>query len=148
MQILAENRRAYAEYFILESYEAGIVLFGFETKAIKTGGINLAGAAVIIRNNNASLINATIAPYQAKNTPHNYDPMRARILLLHKKELKTLQGTASQKGLTVIPLRVYNKRGLIKITIAVVRHKKQRDRRAIIKKREVKREIERAFKRG
>lgn len=146
MKDLAVNKRAYFDYEILETKEAGIELFGFEAKAIKTGRMNLSGSFAVIRNSEAWLINGAIAPYQPKNTPLGYDPARSRRLLLHKQEIKELIGTASQKGLTIIPLKVYTKRGRIKILIGIGRHKKKTDKREIIKKREVMQEIERTLK--
>ena len=155
MQELAVNRRARFDYEILETLEAGIELYGFEVKAIKTGHINLAGAFVVIRpvrsrtsNNEAWLLNATIPPYQAKNTPTDYNPVRSRRLLLHKSQIKELIGAASQRGLTIVPLKVYTKRGRVKILIGLARHKKKADKREVIKRREASREIERTLKRG
>lgn len=146
MKIYSVNKRALFDYEILETYEAGIELFGFEVKAIKAGRMNLAGAYVIVRNNEARLTNAVIAPYQAKNTPTDYAEARARRLLLHKSEIKELIGKASQKGLTLVPLRVYDKKSRIKLEFALARHKKKHDKREVIKERETKREISRAMK--
>lgn len=146
MAIHSVNRRALFDYEVIETYEAGIELFGFEVKAIRAGRMNLTGAYVIIRNNEARLTNAVIAPYQAKNTPADYDESRARRLLLHKSEIKELIGKASQKGLTLVPLRVYDKKSRIKLEFALARHKKKHDKREVIKERETKREISRAMK--
>lgn len=140
------NRRAYFDYEILETYEAGIELYGFEVKAVKSGRINLAGSFAVIKNNEAWLLSVTIPPYQAKNTPADYDPMRSRRLLLHKSEIKELIGKTAQKGLTIVPLKVYTKRNRVKILIGLARHKKTADKRAIIKRREAEREIDRATK--
>lgn len=142
------NRRAYFDYEILETYEAGIELRGFEVKAIKIGHINLAGTFVVIKNNEAWLLNATIPPYQPRNAPPDYDPMRSRKLLLHKSEIKELIGKSAQRGLTIVALKVYTKRGRIKILVGLARHKKKADKREVIKKREAKREIRRNVKRG
>ena len=145
MQIYAVNRRALFDYDILEKYEAGIELFGFEVKAVKAGRMNLAGAYVVIKNNEAWLLNVAIAPYQVKNTPAGYDEMRSRRLLLNKAEIKELIGKSAQKGLTLVPLRVYDKKSRIKLEFAVARHKKERDKRELIKEREAGREIKRAM---
>ncbi|HUY69678.1 MAG TPA: SsrA-binding protein SmpB [Candidatus Tyrphobacter sp.] len=142
----AKNRRAFFDYEILEKHEAGLELLGFEVKAIKTGHINLAGAYVIIRGNEAELINADIPPYQPLNTPSGYDPKRGRRLLLSKEEIKRLSGKSQEKGLTLIPLRVYTKRGFVKLELALGRSRKKTDKRELIKKRDVEREIGRSLK--
>jgi SsrA-binding protein len=141
------NRKAYFDYEIMETYEAGIELFGFEVKAIKTGRLNLTGSFAVIKDKEAWLLNANIPAYQPKNAPKNYDPIRTRRLLLHKKELKELIGASAQKGLTIVPLKMYNKKGLIKILIGLSRHKKQKDKRETIKKRDIEREVRRELKR-
>ena len=148
MAEVSANRRAYFDYEILQTYEAGIELFGFEVKAIKSGRMNLSGAFAAIRANEAWLLNASIAPYQAKNTPSNYDPTRSRRLLLHKSELKELLGAASRKGLTILPLKAYTKQNRIKLLIGLGKHKKKQDKRETIKRREAEREIARATQRG
>lgn len=148
MTDISVNRRAYFDYQILETYEAGIELFGFEVKAVKTGHVNLAGSYAVIKDNGAWLLNATIPPYQPKNTPADYDPGRSRRLLLHKSEIKELIGKAAQKGLTIVPLRMYTKRGRVKILIGLARHKKAADKRETIKKRDTEREIRRTLKWG
>lgn len=144
MPDLAVNRRATFDHEILETYEAGIELFGFEVKAVKTGKMQIAGAFVVIRGASASLVNATIAPYQPKNASSGYDPTRSRRLLLHKSELKELLGAATKKGLTIIPLRAYTKRNRIKLLIGLGRRKKKQDVREAVKRREAAREIARA----
>lgn len=146
MKDLVVNKRGYFDYEILETKEAGIELYGFEVKAVKTGRMNLSGSFAVIRRGEAWLLNATIAPYQPKNTPPDYDPARSRRLLLHKAEIRELIGTASQKGLTIVPLKVYTKNNRVKILIGIGRHKKKTDKRELIKKREAKREIERTLK--
>ena len=142
---LAHNRQAGFRYEIMEKFEAGIELRGFEVKAIKTGRINLAGAHVIVRGNEIYLINADIAPYQPKNTPADYDARRARRLLLTKKEIAELLVVERQKRLTIIPISVYSDKGKIKVEIAVARGKKKYDKRETIKKREVNRQIRRTL---
>lgn len=146
MKIFATNKRAYFDYEILETLEAGMGLFGFEVKAVKTGHINLAGSYAVIKNNEAWLLNASIPPYQPANIRIAYDPLRTRKLLLHKYELRELIGKSAQKGLTLVPLRVYTKSSRIKMEIGLARHKKKQDKRETIKKRESAREIDRAIK--
>lgn len=146
MKILAENKRAYFDYQILEKFEAGLVLIGQEVKSIKTGHISLKGAYVVIKDTEAHLINAFVPPYQPKNAPKDYEPARSRKLLLRKSELKTLIGKAHRKGLTLIPLRVYTKRGKIKLEFAIAKGRKKVDKRELIKKREVEREIRRTIR--
>ena len=145
MEALAVNRHATFDYEILDTYEAGIELFGFEVKSIKNGHINLTGSFAVIRDEQAWLLNATISPHQPKNAPASYDSGRTRRLLLHKKEIRELIGKTAQKGLTIVPLRVYNKNGRIKILIGLGRHKQKRDKRETIKKRDVTRETRRTL---
>ena len=147
MTEIANNRTASFDYEILDTYEAGIELFGFEAKSVKTGRINLTGSFVVIQREQAWLINTTIPAYQPKNAPKDYNPLRTRRLLLHKKQIKELIGASAQKGLTIVPLKVYNKKGFIKILIGLGRHKKQQDKRETIKKRETQKEIRRELKR-
>lgn len=148
MTDLAINRRARFDYEILETYEAGIELYGFEVKAAKTGRINVIGSFAVIRDNEVWLLNATIAPYQPKNIHIEYEPTRTRRLLLHKSEIKGLIGKSAQKGLTIIPLKVYTKRGRIKVQLGLARNRKKTDKREVLKKRDTKREIERMIKWG
>jgi len=142
MSVLAENRKAYFDYEILEKFEAGLVLSGAEVKSIRGGRMNLVGSYVNFHNGEPYLIGASIAPYQPKNQPSDYDPSRTRKLLLNKKEIDYISGKTKQKGLTLIPLRVYNKGRRIKIEIGLARGKKQYDKRAAISKRETARKIE------
>jgi len=148
MAIFAENRKAHFDYEILETFEAGLVLSGAEVKSIKNGRMNLAGSYVNFHNGEMFLIGAFIAPYQPKNQPADYDPNRSRKLLLHKKEIASLTGKIKTKGLTLIPLKVYNKGRKIKLEFAVARGKKQYDKRSVIMKRETARKIERELKGG
>lgn len=145
MPIITTNKRAYFDYQIIETYEAGIELFGFEVKAIKTGRINLAGSYIIIRSNEAYLINTDIPLYQPANTPKDYNSKRTRRLLLKKSEIKSLFGRTQEKGLTLMPLKVYTKsrKNLVKIEIGLGKSRKKTDKREVIKNREVKREIRR-----
>ena len=145
MSDITVNRHASFDYEILDTYEAGIELFGFEVKSVKNGHINLTGSFAVIRDGQCWLLNATISPHQPKNAPANYDPDRTRRLLLHKSEIKELIGKSAQKGLTIVPLKVYNKNNRIKILIGLCRHKQKRDKREAIKKRDTEREVRRTM---
>lgn len=146
MKPLAANKRATFDYEILEKYEAGLVLYGYEVKAVKKGRMSLAGSYVVIKNSEAYLLNADIASYQPQNTPQNYDSSRSRKLLLHKDEIKSLIGKTKQKGLTLIPLIVYtNTRGIVKLRFGLARGKKKYDKRAKIAERDDKRRMQRAM---
>jgi SsrA-binding protein len=148
MTILAENKKAYYNYEILEKFEAGISLIGQEVKSLKTRGVNLAGSYVILRGEEVFWVGSHIHPYQPKNAPPDYNPERWRKLLLKKSEIKYLIGKSKQRGLTLVPLRLYTTRsGKIKLEFAVAKGKKKIDKRELIKKREVEREIRRALKR-
>ena len=142
----AENRKARFDYEILQKYEAGIELLGSEVKSVRGGQMSLEGSFVIIRGGEAYIINANIPPYQPKNAPKDYDPVRNRKLLLTKKEIAELAGSEKNKSLTIVPISVYNKGRKIKVEIALVKGKKKHDKRETIKKRETDREIRREFK--
>ena len=146
MASYAENRKARFDYEILQKYEAGIELLGTEVKSVRGGRMSLEGAFVIIRGGEAFLINANIPPYQAKNAPKEYDPLRNRKILLTKKEIAELAGSERNKSLTIVPISVYNMGKKIKVEIATVRGKKQFDKRETTKKRETDREILRTLK--
>ncbi len=146
MAIFSENRKAYFDYEILEKLEAGLVLSGAEVKSIKGGRMNLAGSYVNFVSGEPYLVGASIAPYQPKNQPSDYDPSRTRKLLLNKKEINYLLSKTKQKGLTLVPVKVYNKGRRIKIEIGLARGKKQYDKREAISKRETARKIERELK--
>ncbi len=154
MKVLAENKKAYYNYEILEKFEAGISLIGQEVKSIKTRGLNLAGSYVVLKGLTKSgrleafWIGAKISPYQPKNTPSSYNQERTRKLLLKRTEINYLIGKTKQKGLTLIPLQIYTKNGKIKLEFGVVQGKKKFDKRELIKKREVKKEIQRVLKGG
>ena len=128
--------------------DRGISLLGTEVKAIRSGKVTLAGSYVTLKENVASLVGASIAPYQEKNVGKDYDAERPRQLLLGKQELARLQRHLNTAGLTIVPLRLYNNRGKIKLEIALVRGKKKTDKRQVIQERETKRNIERTIKRG
>ena len=142
----AENRKARFNYEILEKYEVGIELLGSEVKSVRAGQMSLEGAFVIVRGGEVFLINANIPPYQPKNAPKDYDPLRNRKLLLTKKEIVELAGSEKNKSLTIVPISVYNKGRKIKLEIALSKGKKKFDKRETIKKRDTDREIRRDIK--
>src|SRR3989338_5195380 len=146
MASYAENRKARFDYEILEKYEAGIELLGSEVKSVRGGKMSLEGAFVIARGGEAYLINANIPPYQPKNVPKDYDPLRNRKILLTKKQIAELASNEKNKSLTIVPISVYNKGRKIKVEIAVVKGKKKYDKRETIKKRETDRNIRRTLK--
>jgi len=146
MKILADNKKAYYDYEILEKFEAGFVLTGSEVKSIKTGHIGLKGSYVVLKGEEVYLIGATIPPYQPKNTSPDYDPERSRKLLLNKLEIKYLIGKTKERGLTLIPLKVYTKYAKIKLEFGIAKGKKKLDKRELIKKRETDKIIERELK--
>lgn len=140
MTNLAENKRATFDYEILEKFTAGVELIGHEVKSAKMGHFNLAGAHAILKDNEVYLLGASIPSFQPGNAPENYDSERTKKLLLKREEIKYLSGK-TKTGLTLVPLRAYTNRGLIKLEIGLARGRKKRDKRELIKKREVKREI-------
>ena len=142
----AKNRKARYEYEIEKTMEVGVVLEGTEVKSIRAGNINIADSFCRINEKlQVYLMNAHISQYDFGNR-NNHDPLRPRILLLHRSEIKRLYGQLKEKGLTLIPLKIYLKGGRIKLELALGRGKKLHDKRLNIKKREAKREIERALK--
>lgn len=145
MKEFATNPKANFDYEILETIEAGLVLKGYEVKSIKTGRCSIKGAYVKIINNQPVLIGATISPYQAANMPGDYDPRASRSLLLSKKQISTLVGLSNAQGLTLVPLKLYEKRGIIKLLIGIARGKKKYDKRETIKKREFERRERRQY---
>jgi SsrA-binding protein len=147
IKIVADNRQARFRYEILETYEAGVELKGTEVKSIREGKANLRDGYALIRNGEAWLLNVHISPYEHSSDFFNHDPRRTRRLLLHKKEIRKLIGKVEQEGLTLVPLKMYFKRGFVKITIALGKGKKLHDKRESIKEREDKREMARASKR-
>lgn len=136
MSTLAENKKAYFDYEILEKFEAGISLNGQEVKSIKSGRGSIKGSYITFKGEEAFLTGAIIPPYQPINAPKDYNDQRPRKLLLQKKELRYLIGKKQQKGLTFVPLKIYTKGRIIKLEIAIARGKKKVDKREAIKKRE------------
>ena len=145
---LIQNKKVYLNYEIQETFSAGIELFGFEVKSLRKKQGSLEGAYIIARGNEVFLIGATIPPYQPTNTPDNYDQARNRKLLLTKKEIERLSSFEKQKGLTIVPISVYNKGIKIKIEIGVAKGKKKYDKRESIKKKDTERDLKRILKRN
>jgi SsrA-binding protein len=145
IKVIAQNRKARHDYFVEETIEAGIVLAGTEVKSIRLGKVNLRDSYADVRNGEVFVNNMHISPYEKGNIS-NKDPMRSRKLLLHKREINRLLGYVQQKGLTLIPLRVYLKGDLVKLELAVARGKKQYDRRQDIARRDAQRAMDRAFR--
>jgi SsrA-binding protein len=145
VKVIANNRRAYHDYFIDDKLEAGLVLTGTEIKSIREGRVNLRDGYVRIADGEAWLTNVHIAPYEQGNR-YNHEPLRDRKLLLHRDEIASLIGRARQRGYTIIPLQLYLKRGRAKIELGLARGKKQYDKRASIAEREAQRDIDRALR--
>jgi SsrA-binding protein len=145
---LIENKKAYRDYEVLEKFEAGLELKGFEVKALKNGKGSIIGSRVIIRGGEAYIVGMDIPPYQSANAPKDYDSQRTRRLLLRKEEIQYSSGKSEQKGLTLIPLMVYSKNGLLKLSFGLCRGLKKYDKREKIKEREAKRKMEREIKWG
>jgi SsrA-binding protein len=146
VKVLATNRKARFEYFLLEHYEAGLSLQGSEIKSIRAGQVSLAEAYVRVEECQAWLMEAHIPPYVQANR-YNHDPKRPRRLLLHRKELHELWDAVRQKGVTIVPTRIYLKEGRAKLEIAIAKGKKLHDKRQAIAQREAEREIERQMQR-
>jgi SsrA-binding protein len=146
IKVVATNRKARHDYFLLDTYEAGIVLQGSEIKSIRAGQISIKEAYVRLKDREAWLINAHIAPYDPASH-FNHDPKRPRKLLLHRREILRLDNAIRQKGYTLIPTRVYLKNGLAKVEIALAKGKKAYDKRTAIARRDMEREVRRQFRR-
>jgi SsrA-binding protein len=145
-KVVATNRKAFHDYFIEERYEAGIMLQGTEVKSLREGRVNLQDSYASVRGSEVFLHQCHISPYSHGNIM-NHDPTRVRKLLLHKTEIHKLLGKTQQKGLTLIPLRIYfSKRGYAKVELGLAKGKKLYDRRETIKSREAGREVQRAIK--
>ena len=145
-KILSDNRQARYLYEILETYEAGIQLTGTEVKSIRAGKLNLQDGYALIRNGEAWLINVHISPYTGSGQYFNHEPRRTRKLLLHRQEIRKLIGRVEQQGLTLVPLRMYLKRGLVKVSLGLGKGKKLHDKRENLKRRQDQRDIQRAMK--
>jgi SsrA-binding protein len=143
-RLYATNRRAFHEYHILETLEVGIALTGTEIKSVRAGRINLREAYARVERRELWLLNAHISPYDAGNR-YNHEPTRPRKLLAHTREIGRLAGRASETGTTLIPLRVYDRNGHVKVELAVARGKRAYDKRAAIAERDARRDIDRAL---
>ena len=145
VQTIARNKKAYHDYFVLETYEAGIELYGTEIKSIRAGRVNLKDAFCSVDDGEMFVIGMHISPYEMGNR-FNRDPMRKKKLLLHKKEIMKLFGESQQQGLSVIPLELYIKKGRAKLQIGLCKGKKLYDKRAVQAKKDAQRTMEREFK--
>jgi SsrA-binding protein len=146
MKTLAHNKKATFDYALLDRYEAGLVLSGQEVKSIKTGHISLKGSFVTIKGDELYLTNAFVPPYPFAGQLTNYEPSRSRKLLVKKSEIKRLLGKVHTEGLTLVPIRVYTKKRLLKLEFALARGKKKFDKRETIKKRDAQRKTQRALR--
>ncbi|MBU1293093.1 SsrA-binding protein SmpB [Patescibacteria group bacterium] len=147
MASLIENKKARLRFEVLTPLTAGIELFGYEVKSVRAKLGSLDGARVVVRGAEAFLVGATIPPYQQANAPKSYDPERPRRLLLKRAEIAQVLDAESKKGLTVVPLEMYNNGRYLKLSIAIVRGKGKEDRREDLKRLEAKKEADRALKR-
>jgi SsrA-binding protein len=145
VKLIAENRKARHEYQLLERYEAGVVLTGTEVKSLREGGASLQQAYADVRDGEVWLIGAHIAEYGQGNV-NNHEPDRDRKLLLHRREIGSLFGKLRERGLTLVPTRLYFKDGRVKVELALARGKERRDKRRDLAKRDAERQIERALK--
>jgi len=145
MTQFANNRKALFDFEVLKRFETGIELLGTEVKSVRLGKVSLRGAFVAVRGGEAFLVNADIPAHQPKNAPENYDATRARRLLATRAELQELADAEGTKGLTIVPLSVYNKGRFLKVDIAIARGKKKFDKRQAIKKRDTEKEIKRSL---
>jgi SsrA-binding protein len=144
-RLLADNRKASHDYSFLDVFEAGIVLLGTEVKSIREGRVNLRDSYGRLENGELFIHNVHISPYSHKGYA-DHNPLRARKLLLHKRELRKLIGRVAEKGLTLVPVRMYLKNGRVKVAIALARGKQEHDKRETIRRREVDRETRAALK--
>ena len=144
-KLFATNKKAFHDYFILEKLEAGIVLVGTEVKSIREARINLKDSYAMIKQGEAFLLNCHISPYSHGNR-QNHDPTRTRKLLLHQKEIRKMIGKTQEKGLTLVPLRVYLRRGRIKVELGVARGKKLHDKRETERRKEMDQEARAAMR--
>lgn len=144
-KIVATNKKAYHDYFVEDTYEAGVVLVGSEVKSIRCGGVNLRDSFVIIKNGEAFMLGAHISPYKMGSF-FNVDARRTRKLLLNRAEINKLRGRVEQEGYTLIPLKLYFKGSLVKIEVGVCKGKELHDKRASIKEKENNRNLQRVLK--
>lgn len=145
MKVVTQNKKAFHDYFILDTYEAGIELKGTEIKSVRLGHVNLKDAFIRFKNDEAFIENMHISPYEQGNI-FNHEPLRNRKLLLHKKQIKKLQREVKENGLTVVPTKLYFNTSKLKVEIALARGKKLYDKRQDLKAKDAKRDMERALK--
>ena len=145
VKLVANNKKAYHDYFIEEKYEAGLELFGTEVKSLRMGKCSIKEAYIDIKNGEAFVRGMNISPYEKGNI-FNRDPVRVRKLLLHKPEIRKLDAASQQQGYTIVPLQVYFKNGRAKIEVGLAKGKKLYDKRATVAKKDAKREAQREFK--
>src|SRR5262245_25962522 len=145
-KVVVTNRKALHDYFIVNTYETGIVLKGTEVKSLRQGSANLQDGYAIVKNGEIWLMGMHISPFEKGNI-NNHDPKRDRKLLLHREEIRRLIGKISEKGLTLVPLKVYFKKNIVKIELGLARGKKSYDKREAIKKRETERQLRRDYAR-
>ena len=145
MKVVSQNKKAFHDYFILDTYEAGIELKGTEIKSVRKGSVNLKDSFIRIKDNEAFIENMHIAPYEQGNR-FNHEPLRTRKLLLHKKEIKKLQKEVKENGLTIVPTKLYFNTSKLKVEVCLARGKKLYDKRQDIKAKDAKRDVERALK--
>ena len=145
MKIVSQNKKAYHDFFILDTYKAGIELKGTEIKSVRKGSVNLKDSFIRIKNDEAFIENMHIAPYEQGNR-FNHEPLRTRKLLLHKKQIKKLQKEVKENGLTIVPTKLYFNTSKLKVEVALARGKKLYDKRQDLKEKDSKRDIERALK--
>ncbi|MBD0335452.1 MAG: SsrA-binding protein SmpB [Cyanobacteria bacterium Co-bin13] len=146
-KVISDNRQARFEYEILETFETGVELLGSEVKSIRQGKVNLRDGFALIRDGEVWLHNVHISPHETTNKAYNHEAKRTRKLLMRRDEIRKLIGKVEQQGLTLVPLKMYLKRGWIKLNLALVKGKKLHDKRESVKRKEASREIERAMKR-
>ena len=142
---IAENRKAFHDYHLLDTFEAGVVLLGTEVKAIREGRVNLRDSFARIDDGEVFLYNVNISPYSHRGYA-DHEPMRRRKLLLRREEIKKLVGKTVEKGMTLVPVRMYFKKGLVKVAVSLAKGKKEYDKRETIKRRETERETRAAVK--
>ncbi len=145
-KIVADNRQARFQYEIIETFEAGLVLQGTEVKSIREGRVNLRDGFALIRDAEAWLFNVHVSPHQTAAQYFNHDPLRTRKLLLHREEIRKLIGKVEQKGLTLVPMKMYLKKGYVKVTIGLGKGKKLHDKREDLKQKQDKRDMARMMK--
>lgn len=147
MTILTENKKAFFNFEIVERFQAGVILLGLEVKSARLGRMQITGSYAVFKGEELFLIGSTIPPYQPNNTLSGYNPSRSRKLLLNKKELLYLMGKVKERGLTLVPLKVYSTfAGKIKLEFGLAKGKKQWDKREALKKKETNREIQRSLR--